>query len=130
MTITKPKTRTITLTGRPPVRVSEDKWGLIACAAWDSGGALDRSMHYQAKSRGELDECTLRVRENEEKTRWIVYGTYSLGLNNSRDGLSSAGELIDDRDDIPSAIERVGKMLGAKPQLIASCIANLPAIEL
>ena len=118
MTITKPKTRTITLTGRPPVRVSEDKWGLIACAAWGM------------RVRENEEKCTLRVRENEEKTRWIVYGTYSLGLNNSRDGLSSAGELIDDRDDIPSAIERVGKILGAKPQLIASCIADLPAIEL
>lgn len=130
MTTTEPKMRTITLTGRPPVRLNEDKWGLIARASWDSYGSNDYSRHQQAKAQGELDECTLRVRENEDETRWIVYGTYSEGWSSNHAGLSAAGELVDNRDNISAAIERVGKTLGAPPQLIADCIADLPAIEL
>ena len=125
-----PKMRTITLTGRPPVRINEEKWGLIARASWDSYGSGDYGRHYQAKQQGELDECHLRVRENEAETKWIVYGTYSEGWHSDHSGLSAAGELIDDRDNIPATIERVGQALGAPAQLIADCISDLPAEEI
>jgi hypothetical protein len=129
------KQRTITLTGRRPVTIDEDDWPLIARASGDDYGGLDRARHQQASDQGELDEYSLRVRQHADG-RAIVYGTYTEGWHTSHDGLTHAGEIVDNPPGdysarrIEDALERVGDTLGVPPQLIADAIADLPAEKL
>ena len=130
MTATKTKTRTITLTGRRPVTIDEAEWPVIAKASDDSwGGGEDWALHNQASDQGQLDEYSLRVRQHADG-RAIVYGTYTEGWNSEHEGLTHAGHLVSAGDSIENAIESVGVTLNVPKQLIADCIADLPAERL
>jgi hypothetical protein len=129
------KTRTITLTGRRPVTIDEAEWPLIARASGDDYDGNDPARHQQASDQGELDEYALRVRQHADG-RAIVYGTYTEGWNTAHEGLTHAGEIVAtplndySAGRIEDALERVGKTLGVPDQLVADCIADLPAERL
>jgi hypothetical protein len=133
MTETKPKTRTITLTGRRPVTIDEAEWPVIAKASGDNWtGGADWALHNQASDQGQLDEFTLRVREHADG-RGIVYGTYSEGWHSDHDGLTHAGYIVQPGSvplTVEAAIQQTGTDLGVPAQLVADCIADLPAERL
>ncbi len=135
---------TITLTGRPPVKIKKEDWPLIASADKDWH---DGQIEAQANTR---QSWALRVRLS--KNRAIVYGVYSY--NTQWQGDSSlrdvrGGEFIEEGDAtvgmIPAAIARVGAALAARldepshgrcdtrsvfAQLVHQCTADLPAEEI
>ena len=123
------KTRTITLTGRRPVTINEDDWPVIAKAEGDDYQGNDYARHNQASTQGELDEYSLRVRQHADG-RAIVYGTYTEGWHSSHEGLTHAGLLLTPDETIEYAIESVGVTLNVPKQLVADCIADLPAESL
>ena len=123
------KQRTITLTGRRPVTINEDEWPEIAKAEGDNYTGLDPARHIQASQQGELDEYTLRVRQHADG-RTIVYGTYTEGWNGNHEGLNRAGQILEAGGYIEVAIKNVGDTLRVPQQLIADCIADLPAEQL
>lgn len=119
-TTSKAKTRTITLTDRPPVTIREDQWPVIATAKW-----WDNTYECQANRT-----ASVRVREHEDGRR-IVYGVYGSNWQGERD--KKAGMLIDyvvygqaDTDATIQAIHEVTELIGY-PALAAECIADLPA---
>lgn len=127
---TTPKMRTITLTDRAPVRIVEDQWPEIASACdWDNAHECQANRRWQ-----------LRVRQNKQDGRTIVYGTYSTQWQNER--AAAAGELLTPPegsvisetdwliwDEIPAAIKRVAANCGCE-RIADECIAGLPAESL
>lgn len=67
---TAPKTRTITLTDRPPVKIHEDQWPVIAM-----GSAYDDDSSQPGNSPNREWTRQIRVRRHEDG-RVIVYGVY------------------------------------------------------
>ena len=127
MTTTR-KTRTITLTDRPPVTIHEVAWPLIARATDDSGGANDDGR----RAAGELDTYALRVRQHTDG-RTIVYGVLGGSLWTGTEDYRG-GELLEASQssgaDIVAAIRRVGAWCQLPDSVIRACIAALPAEEL
>lgn len=68
------KIRTITLSDRPPVRIAEDDWPVIASA---SDEEHDGQVRCQANR---ISEWAIRVRQHDDG-RTIVYATYSYSSN-------------------------------------------------
>ncbi len=116
-TTSEAKTRTITLTDRPPVRISEAAWPVIASARRHDG-----QIEPQANRR-----WYLTVRQHSDG-RTIVYGVYDTVLTGGEP--LAAGELLDAGEDIVAAIRRVGKDAACSESVIAACIADLPAEDL
>lgn len=118
---TTTKTRTITLTDRPPVTIREDQWPIIATGDWGDSSNGIRSQSNR--------EATVRVREHEDGRR-IVYGVSSSqwqGESGSKAGmLIPAVDGKPDTDATIRAIHDVTDMIG-HPALSAECIADLPA---
>ena len=115
--------RTITLTGRPPVKIDEDNWPVIALAS-DHDGAVE----CQANT-----VWSIRVRQHDDG-RTIVYAVKDSGNGGQYIGFraSPAGEMLPvgcTDDDICRAIERVGADAECD-NLVAECIADMPAEEL
>ena len=126
------KTRTITLTGRRPVTIDEAEWPLVARASGDDYDGNDPAKHQQASDQGELDEYSLRVRQHEDG-RAIVYGTYTEGWHSGHEGLTHAGYIVQPGSvplTVEAAIQQAGTDLGVPAQLVADCIADLPAEKL
>lgn len=109
--------RTITLTDRPPVRVSDDAWPTVAKAKWYEG-----EIECQANR-----SAWLRVRRHEDG-RTIVYGAYDTCWRGEEP--VRGGELLPDPADTVAAIRRVGADLGIPDSAIRDCIANLPAEDI
>ena len=132
---TTPKTRTITLTGRPPVKIREDQWPIIAqgsYAWWDN--------QYRSQANRSVD-IWLRVRQHADG-RAIVYGGYDYMTcwqgEQGRD--VRVGALLEPGADLVRAIQQVGAELADRIEdepgaqrvrdVIDACIADLPAEEL
>jgi hypothetical protein len=94
-----PKVRTITLTDRPPVKVREDLWPVIASARRYDGQVECQANHL----------WHLTVRQHEDG-RTLVYGSETSGPGGVYRGYEEAraGELLDAGVDVASAIIRVG----------------------
>lgn len=119
-----PKSRTITLTGRAPVRIVEADWPVIAKASDWSGGSGHECQANQ--------EASVRVRQHSDG-RAIVYGLRDSGPGGMPLGYRgvAAGEVVDAGGDIAAAITRVVESLGPDwSGLAEDCIANLPAQEI
>ena len=114
------KTRTITLTDRPPVTIREDDWPIIAAAKW-----WDNTHECQANRT-----ASLRVREHVDGRR-IVYGVLDSRFQHERG--ARAGRLVNPPTDFLegtiNAIHDVAELIG-HPELAAECIADLPAVEI
>jgi hypothetical protein len=130
ITVSDAKTRTITLSDRPPVKIVEEEWPIIASAKyWDT-------QHESQANR----TWSLRVRQHQQDGRTIVYGIRSTRFQGERG--AAAGELLtppegaqikDDEwyvwDEIPAAIKRVAARCGCE-RIADDCIADLPAVEI
>jgi len=133
MTTTETKTRTITLTGRPPVKIRDEQWPTIAEASGDSYRGNDYARRSQALHQGECDKYTLKVRQHADG-RALVYGILDAAISawNAPAGGEDfrGGELLDKGLDIAVAIRRVGESCNLPDSIIRECIADLPAVEL
>lgn len=115
---TAPKRRTITLTGRPPVRILESAWPIIAHGEWTDNPRIPQ----QANATEDV-----RVRQHADG-RAIVYGVTWSAWQGSIGW--SGGELLAPGADLPSAIERVAADGGMHESVARECIADLPPIDL
>jgi len=111
--------RTITLTHRAPVSISDATWPLIAEGRYARDDLPEL----------EYDTHTVRVRQHADG-RAIVYAilvgaTSWTGTEDAR-----TGELLAPGADIVGCIRRVGSDCGLNEQAISACIADLPAEEL
>jgi hypothetical protein len=139
---------TITLTGRPPVKITKDEWPVIASA---EDKEYDNQYEFRANRRA---SWKLIVRQHNDG-RTIVYGIYSYSSQYQGEGgsdirggelitvLDADAESVGDAEPIIAAIKRVGEDMegrvpedggswskGYFPRLIHECIADLPAVEL
>jgi hypothetical protein len=138
---------TITLTGRPPVKITKDEWPIVAQA---SDTEHDNQHEFQANRKA---SWKLIVRQHSDG-RTIVYGIYDYDTHfqnesgaNIRGGEmltveGASGDCVGDAEPIIAAIQRVGSGLedrmpdgprwskGYFPRLVHECIADLPAVEL
>lgn len=132
------KTRTITLTGRAPVRIREDEWPVIASATERPG-----SFHNGTPvPDSETDLYVLRVRQHADG-RTLVYGVVDAATAWTHTEDWRGGELLvpsgtgplspDDGRVVPdqeiaAAVARVGR--GMPASVVRECIADLPAEDL
>lgn len=128
-----PKTRTITMTGRAPVKIIEDDWPVIASAKGDSWAGSDHGKWQQALSQGECDTYFLKVRQHADG-RALVYAVLNAAISAwhaPAGGIDKReGRLLKAGDDIAGAISEVGEMAGIPDKVIDACIADLPAEEI
>jgi hypothetical protein len=124
-----PKSRTITLTNRPPVTVREDLWPVLASARDDSWTGLDPSRYMQSKQRGELDEYFVTVRQHEDG-RSIVYAVLSAARSWTGNESRAEGAMLAAGADVARSIREVGERCGLPDKVIRDCIADLPAEDL
>lgn len=132
---TRPKTRTITLTGRRPVRIREDEWPIVAEGSYEWWDNAHRSQANRSV------EIWLRVRQHADG-RAIVYGGYDYMTRwQGEEGRDvRAGVLLEPGDDLVRVIARVGDQLADRiagergadrlQDVIDECIADLPAEEI
>ena len=126
--------RTITLTGRPPVKIRSEEWDEIG-RGWD---AVD-SRNGTPLPDYESARWDLRVRRHADG-RAVVYGVASAptngwpshGASNWRGGEQLAAGTS--TQDLVRAVQRVGANLiergGAPVSIVDECIASLPAEEI
>ena len=133
---TKPKTRTITLTGKPPVKIREDQWPVVAQGGYED---CDNQFDFQSSRITDLD---IRVRRHDDG-RSVVYGVYDYTTRwqGERSETKRAGYVIDPDGDIVATIKRVGDDLVQQAvrrdivrdivrDAVNECIADLPAQEI
>ena len=127
-----PKKRTITLSGRPPVKIVEEDWPEIAV-----GSRKDWDGQYDFQANRTWKDF-IRVRQHEDG-RAIVYGVsdYDTLFQGEKGYCYKAGKLLTPGEDIPSAIYTVANHLaelgGPEIELnriAEECIADLPAEEI
>ena len=132
---TEVKIRTVSLTGRRPVKIVEAAWPVLAHAYGDSYQGNDYARHQQAQARGEVDKYSLLVRQHTDG-RALVYAVCDAAISAWGQPAGGedyrAGELLqaDALPEIPEAIRRVGDAAGLPDALIRECIADLPAEEI
>ncbi len=123
------KRRTITLTGRAPVSILESEWPVIAKGDGDSYGSGDYGRYQQAKSQGENDIYTLRVRRHADG-RALNYAVLDAATVWTGTEDHRGGALIQKDGDIAAVIRSVGEECGLPDSVIRECIADLPAEEI
>lgn len=117
--MSNPKTRTITLTDRAPIRIVESDWPQVAVARWHDG-------QYESQANR---TAHVRVRQHADGRR-IVYGGSTSQWQGERG--TDAGYLLDappDEQRTVAAIHDVAEAVG-RPDLADECIADLPAQDL
>lgn len=128
----QPKYRTVTLTGRPPVRIREDAWPVVGRGDWDHH---DGVVECQANRTW---EARIRVRQHADG-RALVYGVYeySTTWRHEPNIRAACGTLLEAGEDVPSAIATVAAELaergldkGRARDLADECVASLPAVTL
>jgi hypothetical protein len=131
----EPKYRTISLSGRAPVRIREDQWPQIAHGSYED---FDNQYKFQANRTTDID---IRVRKHEDG-RAIVYGVYDYSTNfqGERGLVVRTGKLCEPGEDLAEAIQAVGEEMIERLEdradaanvrdVIAGCIADLPAEDL
>lgn len=127
---------TITLTGRPPVKINKEDWPMLA-AADDN----DRHGAQIGNQPNRETTCSIKVRGHKDG-RTIVYAIYRYDTRYQEEkGLHlRGGELLENNKDIPEAIDRIAQLMAARLpsdddaavflRLAEECIADLPAVEI
>lgn len=142
---TTPKMRTITLTDRPPVKIREDEWLVLA-----GGEADDDDSNQPGNKPNRKWKRQIRVRQHGDG-RVIVYGVYDYDTQFQGEAGAAArrGVLLNGSptmDGIITAIRRIGDDLREAEteadiddrhrtpsrwrDVVQACIACLPAQEL
>lgn len=116
--MTESKTRTITLSNRPPVKIREAEWPIVAKANWNDNPAIPVQANRKA---------SVRVRQHADG-RTIVYGVYESQWQGESDLRS--GLLLDKGADVAAAIYEVVDDLGVTATIAAECVGDLPAEEI
>lgn len=100
--------RTISLTGRRPVIISDNEWPVVAV-----GEHRDWDNQYEFQANREWDD-SIYVRQHADG-RAVVYGvsSYITRFRNERGYIYKAGKLLSADDDISAAIYCVAKKLSA-----------------
>jgi hypothetical protein len=113
--VAEPKCRTITMTGRAPVRLVEEEWPIVARGR-DWQGLPARRWY-------------LHVRRHHDG-RTLVYGRHETSITGEHD--VAGGELLPSAAsaEAAAAIHSVGTTIGAPDALIAEVIAGLPPEEI
>lgn len=131
--------RTITLSDRPPVRISDDDWNELA-------GAVEEEHDGQVRSQANrVSKWSIRVRQHEDG-RAIVYAVYDYSTNwqNERGYGHKHGLLLTAEqattEGICEAIKTVARRMEAGEhngddgerwaRLADECIADLPAEDI
>ena len=137
---------TITLTGKPPVKITKDDWPVVASA---QDKEWDNRYEFQANRTA---TWKLTVRQHADG-RTIVYGVYSYSsqyqgesCRDLRGGemltvADATADCVGDTAPIIAAIFRVAAELEARmpegqwttgifPRLAHECTADLPAVEI
>ena len=119
------KMRTITMTGRTPVRIDEALWPVIASA---SDHDDDKGIESQAHRK-----WFIKVRQNDADGRLLVYGGYDTQWQHERS--LRAGELLDSgslvfSEIVPAVIQRVAEAIDAPKHLAQAVLDDLPAEEI
>lgn len=107
---------TITLTGRPPVRITREDWPIVASYKEHDGEVESQALRHSK----------LIVRQHEDG-QTIVYGIYDTAWQNESG--RRRGEMLDAKEDIPAAIARVAEEMEFGRDFAENCIADLPAEE-
>lgn len=130
--------RTITLTGRPPIKIEDDDWDCIAQASYSEH---DGQVECQANR---TSKWWVKVRQHDDG-RAIVYAGYDYTSNwqGARNYAARQGDLLDGKPtaiDICRAIEDItariancehdGDDSARWATLAYECIADMPAEEL
>ena len=118
------KTRTITLTGRRPVRINDAEWPKIAEATDDSYGYHDMSRHQQAVAQGEVDRYHLIARQHADG-RVLVYGILDAASVWTGSEDYRGGRLLQTDEDVANALREVGAECGLPESVIRDAIADL-----
>jgi len=128
-TKSKDTTRYITLFDRPPVKIDEESWPIVASA----DDCDDRPHPFQANR-----EWIIKIRQEERvfarAPRYLVYGVYTTRFESEND--RRGGYLVDEpqRDKVMSrvvqAVWDLIERLGFDTQLGNEAIAELPPEEL
>ncbi len=115
------KIRTITLTGRAPVKISEALWPRISYASRHDGKVECQANH----------KWHLTVRQHADG-RAIVYGSEVEGMGGVHQDYEEAraGVLLEAGADIAAAVRRVGERARCSDAMIDEVIAGLPPEEL
>lgn len=124
-TTTSSKTRTITLTNRPPVKIREAEWPVIASAVERPGSFANGT----PVSDDETDEYSIRVRQHVDG-RTIIYGRINAATAWTHTEDWRGGELLTAGADVAAAIRRVGESGAIIDSVIRQCIADLPPEEI
>ena len=119
--MTTDKIRTITLTDRAPVKISEALWPTISYSSRHDGKVECQANHV----------WHLTVRQHVDG-RTIVYGSEVEGRGGVHQGYEEAraGVILDAGADIAAAVRRVGERARCSDAVIDEVIAGLPAVEL
>jgi len=134
---TQAKTRTITMTNQPPVRIREDSWPVVA-----HGSFSDHDNEYEFQAN-ESYKANIRVRQHQDG-RAVVYGVYEYDTRfQHRNGITAkAGVLVAPGGDLVEAIREVGQTLTSITDeaghefgsqidaAVRDCIAELPPVDL
>ncbi len=127
------KSRIVTLTDQPPVKIREADWPTIAAADWIDH---DNRYEFQANRKWKL---WIKVRRHADG-RTLVYGgyLYDTCFQGERDIVEKRGTLLDAGGDVIGAIREVGADLGQvcetaaehERSVVQQCIASLPAEDI
>jgi len=117
--------KTITMTGRAPIRITIADWPVIAQASGRNGD--DCHTGAQSYMQGQASKWGLKVRQHADG-RVIVAAWAEVGQWTS-DPMVDGGCLLPDGSGIPEAIAQVGEDCGIPPSTVRECIADLPAEE-
>lgn len=142
---TTPKRRTITLTDRPPVKIREEDWPVIA-----RGAANDNDAENPGNPPNRTWTRTIRVCQHDDG-RVIVYGFYhfSTAHQSENDAVARCGDLLATPPTTAAIIARIRgiatdlataereaaiderhREAGRWRAVAQACIADLPAEEL
>ena len=134
--------RTITLTDRAPVRVTEDQWPVIASITTYASVYPDPGRQHQAELQGQAEKYSLFVRRGVRVglEHVIVYGISMTGADGSciadverRHGdIMSASEELEavPSQEIARLIHCVAERCRIPREIADECIADLPPEDL
>jgi hypothetical protein len=124
------KTRTITLTDRPPVKITEDNWPVIAEGRddWYEGefaGQANRSTDRSVRARRNADGRVIVYAVHDHMSKWVD----ESGLTVRHGELVNKAETPDIIEAIHGVCDRMHGVTGdiVWQRLAHECIADLPA---